>query len=60
MDRNKKTARIMYDAKGVMSALEWTDEKGETDYTLQKRRMAVKMAELAILGYMMTSTTGLV
>ena len=60
MDRNKKTARIMYDAQGVMSALEWTDENGKTDYTLQKRRMAVKMAELAILGYMMTSTTGLV
>lgn len=59
MDRNRKTARIMYDAQGVMSALEWTDENGKTDYVLGKRRIAIKMAELAVFGYFFNATTGL-
>ena len=51
-------ARIVTDERGKTAALEWTNEKGEEDFLLSKRSIAVKLAELIVLGYTITTVSG--
>lgn len=51
-----KKAVLTTDGNGEIVSLDWTDEKsGRSDFLLSKRRIAIKMAELIILGYVITT-----
>ena len=50
-----KKAIITTNDKGEIVSLDWTDESGKPDFLLSKRAIAIKMAELIILGYVITT-----
>lgn len=50
-----KKAVITTNEKGEIVSLDWTDENGRSDFLLSKRGIAVKIAELIVLGYVMTT-----
>ena len=50
-----KKAIITTNDKGEIVSLDWTDESGRSDFLLSKRGIAIKMAELIILGYVITT-----
>lgn len=56
--KRKMNARIVTDNCGKTAALEWTDENGEEDFLLSKRGIAIKLAELIVLGYTVTTVSG--
>ena len=50
-----KKAVLTTDDNGEIVSLDWTDESGRSDFLLSKRGIAIKMAELIILGYVITT-----
>lgn len=52
-----KKAIITTNDKGEVVSLDWTDESGRSDFLLSKRGIAIKMAELIILGYVITTVS---
>jgi hypothetical protein len=50
-----KKAVITTNDKGEIISLDWTDESGKSDFLLSKRGIAIKMAELIVLGYVITT-----
>lgn len=50
-----RKAVLTTDINGGIVSLDWTDEKGKSDFLLSKRGIAIKMAELIILGYVITT-----
>lgn len=50
-----KKAVLTTDGNGEIVSLDWTDESGRSDFLLSKRGIAIKMAELIILGYVITT-----
>lgn len=50
-----KKAVLTTDDKGEIVSLDWVDEDGEADFLLGKRRIAIRMAELIILGYQIST-----
>lgn len=45
-----RKAVLTMDASGNVASLDWT-ENGIRDYCISKRRIAIKTAELIVLGY---------
>lgn len=57
MEKDKK-AIVRTDKSGKVQSLDWETESGEWQYSLSKRRIAVKMAELIVLGYSVSTMIG--
>lgn len=56
MEKDKK-AIVRTDKSGKVQSLDWETETG-WEYSLSKRRIAVKMAELIVLGYSISTMIG--
>lgn len=57
MEKDKK-AIVRTDRSGKVQSLDWETESGRWEYSLSKRRIAVKMAELIVLGYSISTLIG--
>lgn len=57
MEKDKK-AIVRTDKSGKVQSLDWETESGGWEYSLSKRHIAVKMAELIVLGYSVSTMIG--
>ncbi len=50
-----KKAVLTTDDNGEIVSLDWTDESGRSDFLLSKRGIDIKISELIVLGYVITT-----